>query len=564
MKRFVFLLLTGFALHAQTDYPKDYFRSPLDIPLSLSGSFGELRTNHFHSGLDLKTKQREGLNVYAVADGYISRIKISPYGYGKAIYIDHPNGYTSVYGHLLQGYGAIETYIKNLQYSKQSFEVEVFPKPGELPVRKGDVIALSGNTGGSAGPHLHFEFRDTKTERIINPMHFGFDIKVPDTKKPVVTTLLAYPIGEFSSVNRSQRPLALNMALQADGTYIADKIEASGKVGFGISSYDLFDFNYNKNGVYSVQSYCNGNPCFGYTFDSFAFDEGRYINALIDYPRFKRTGMRIQKLFRNSAYPLSLIKTNAENGLVTVLPNTTRSYKIEVSDFRNNKVVIDVPIAHSPEPPTDLPEPVKTTPYLLKVSNDNSYRKGNVSVFVPANTFYEDFYLNFDVADSVLTLHDDSVPVHSNFSVTFEDKDIPAAVREKTFIASLDGKKLTYNATKRTDSTFTAYTRNLGKFVLARDTVAPRISPVNIKQGAWLSKQSTLVLTISDNLSGIKEYSGWLNGKWILFEFDYKNRRIVHQFQDGIFADGRNDLKVVVSDNMGNSSIFETHFFRKK
>ena len=203
--RILLLFLFFFNLSfGQTDYPKDYFIPPIDIPLLLSGDFGELRSNHFHTGLDFKTQQKEGLNVYASADGFISRIKISSFGYGKAIYIDHPNGFTTVYGHLSKANPIIEAYLKQIHYKEKSFEIEIFPKPNELVVKKGEIIAFSGNTGGSGGPHLHFEFRDTKTEKIINPMFFGFDKKIIDTKFPVINSLIAYPIDENAVINTSQ------------------------------------------------------------------------------------------------------------------------------------------------------------------------------------------------------------------------------------------------------------------------------------------------------------------------------------------------------------------------
>jgi len=376
--------------------------------------------------------------------------------------------------------------------------------------------------------------------------------------------LMAYPIGENAVVNQSQRPLMINLVQQPDGNYIADKIVASGKVGFGISTYDGFDFTYNKNGPFKIQSFSNGSPFFGYQFDIFGFDEGRYVNALLDFRRFKTTGMRIQKLFMTTPYALSIIKTGFENGIIEVTPNLTKIFKIEVSDFNNNKVSIDIPIEYAEALPTVLKEIEKTTNYFLKSKNDNNYKKDNIAVFVPANTFYEDFYLDFDVKDNVLTFGDDSVPVHSNFTVTFEYDKATEAEMEKMFIASVDGKKLVYNATKRKGTTFMAYTKNLGKFTLAKDSVPPRITPLNIKEGKWLSKQTTIELAISDNLSGINKYNGYLNGKWILFDFDYKTRKLTHNFSEGIYVDGRNDLKVVVSDNVGNSTIFETHFFRKK
>lgn len=564
--RFLFLLLVSLSAFSQDKmpYPRDYFRSPLDIPLFLSGNFGELRTNHFHAGLDFKTQQKQGLNVYAAADGYVSRIKISPYGYGKAIYIDHPNGYTTVYGHLSKYGPALEEYVKKEQYKQQSFEIDIFPKPGELVVKKGDIIAFSGNTGGSGGPHLHFEFRNTVTEKIINPMFFGFDTLVADTRVPVITGLMVYPLGPDSSVNQSQKPLMVGLSLQPDGSYIADHLQVSGKIGFGISTFDQSNDNYTKTGVYKVQSYLNGNEGFGYEFNTFAFDEGRYVNALLDYPRFKKMGMRLQKLFMPAPYPLSLIRAGQDSGMITIMPNLTDNYKIEVSDFNGNKVVVNVPIDYSPLMPTIFADPELKTPYLLRAAVDNNYKKDNMSVFFPAGTFYEDFYLNFDVRDSILFLHDDSVAVHKNFTVTIENSAFQDADKDKVFIASVNGNRKSYNATKWKGNVFTAQTKDLGQFQLAKDVDAPRISAPNFKQGKWISKLKTLEFTIRDNLSGIKNYYGKLNGNWILFEYDYKTKRITHNLDDNVFQDGRNDLKVVVTDNVGNSAIFETWFFRSK
>ncbi|WP_321540762.1 M23 family metallopeptidase [Flavobacterium piscinae] len=194
---------------SQNQYPKEDFIPPLDIPLSLSGTFGELRSNHFHSGIDFRTQQKEGLNVIAVADGFVSRIKISTFGYGKAIYITHPNGYTSVYGHLLKTSPKIDAYLKKQHYALESFEIDIFPKPEDLIVKQGEIIALSGNTGGSGGPHLHFEYRDTKTEKIINPFFFGLDTKVKDTRIPVINEIVVYPLSEDGLVNQSQIPIQI-------------------------------------------------------------------------------------------------------------------------------------------------------------------------------------------------------------------------------------------------------------------------------------------------------------------------------------------------------------------
>jgi len=558
----LFFLLFSIATIAQTDYPKDYFRSPLDIPLYLSGTFGELRGNHFHTGLDFKTQQKEGLNVYAAADGYVSRIKISTWGYGKAIYITHPNGFTTVYGHLQKTSSAIEAYIKKAQYAQKSYEVEMMPAESELVVKKGDIIALSGNTGGSGGPHLHFEFRDSKTEKIINPMFFGFDVQIKDTRSPIINNVIVYPIGDSSTVNKSQLPLEVSLSQQKDGSYITGKITAKGKIAFGVNTYDLFDNSYNKNGVFKVEAFCNGKPYFGYTFNTFGFDEGRYVNALIDYRRFKRTGQRVQRLFMTEPYLFSIITSNNTYGMVEVPANLTENFRIEVSDFHNNKSIINIPIQYSTESGTPVEE--KKTDFFLKARKDHSYAKNDVSVFIPAGTFYDDFYIDFDVKDSVLYLHDETVPTHNNMTITFDNVNLSEVDAAKTFIASVNGTRLRYNKTYKKGKTYTIYTKDLGEFKLAKDTIAPKITNPNFVQGKWLSKQRYLEVEIADNLSGINTYDAYLNGKWILMEYDYKTKKITYDFEDNIADEGRNDLKIVVSDNIGNSTTFESHFFRSQ
>ena len=558
--KFLFLLLLSTPIFAQTKpFPKEDFRPPLDIPMQLSGNFGELRSNHFHTGFDFRTQQKEGLVIHAAGDGYVSRIKISSYGYGKAIYIDHPNGYTTLYGHLQKGYGKIEAYIRAEQYKQQSYEIEVFPKPGELVVTKGDTIALSGNTGGSEGPHLHFEFRDTKTEKIINPHYFGFDLK--DTRKPTVSALMAYPVSDSSHVNQSARPIAIGLSQQPDGTYISQKVNASGTIGFGFTGADQDDVSWNNNGVFKVQSFLNGNESFGYQFDSLAFDQGRYINAVMDFARYKRSQQRVMRLFMKTPFPLSILKTDSNLGLITIKPNLSQLYRLEVSDFYNNKTTVLVPLDYSP-PTAMIPKDIVVPNYFVKANKDSAFEKDGMSVFFPAGTFYEDFALQFDVNGKLMTVQDDFTPVHGNFSVSI--KDTGAVNPEKTFIASVSGKRLSYNATKFKDGVFTTWTKNLGGFTLASDTTAPKITIAKPIEGKWITKQSAIELRISDEMSGIKSYSGYLNGKWVLFEYEHKAKRITHVFEPALLNEGENHLKVIVSDNVGNSAIFETHFFRSQ
>ncbi|MDQ6472250.1 M23 family metallopeptidase [Flavobacterium sp. LHD-80] len=558
MRFSLYTLLFCQFIFAQTQYPKDYFRAPLDIPMQLSGNFGELRPNHFHAGFDLKTNQREGLNVYAIADGYISRIKISTFGNGKCIYITHPNGYTSVYGHLQTAVGPVQDYIQKTHYKEKAYEIEMFLKPDELPVTKGQLIALSGNTGSSEGPHLHFEIRDTKTEFVINPIFFGFDKNFTDTKKPAVSSLFVYPM-ENTVVNQSKQPVMLNMSLQKDGTYLASKVKANGKIGFGISAVDFDNVSGNKNGVFNVSTFLNGNQNYNYQFKTYSFDEMRYINAFIDYPKYKKSGQRVQKLFMKTPYALSIVKTDSLRGIVSADPNLASSYRIEVSDYYGNLSSITVPIEYDNATPVVKEEPV-VSQYFIKANRDANFEKDNMSVFFPAGTFYDDFNLNFDVKNNKMYVHEDVIPVHSNFTVTIKDDTYDESLRDKLFI----GRSGSYNATSRKGDVFTAKSKTLGQFGLVLDTIAPKISIAKSIQDKWISDVKKIQFTISDSGSGIKSYNGYLNGNWILFEYENKTRKITHTFDDALLAEGANDLKIEVTDNVGNVTVFETHFFRSQ
>ncbi len=563
MRFLVFFLLLLNSVQSQDKYPKDYFRSPMDIPLSLGGSFGELRPNHFHSGIDFRTKQKEGFPIYATADGFVSRIKISTGGYGKSIYIDHPNGFTTVYAHLQRFDTKIQEMLNAEHYTKMSYEIEIHPKPDELIVKKGDLIAYSGNTGSSGGPHLHFEIRDTKTEKIINPLYFGFDSAVADTKKPLINGLIAYPMSDSSQVNGSAKPIFVNLILQKDGSYLADKVISSGKIAFGINAHDISDFSYGKNGIYKLNAFLNGMPYYSYEFETFSFDESKYINAFIDFPRYKSQNQRFQKLFVGYVYPNSIVKILKNDGIIDVSLNFNLNYKIEMQDFHGNKTIVNIPISYGNLPITQ-PLVVKNTPYLLKAKTEHSYAKDGISVLVPENTFYEDFYLNFDVKDNELIFHDDSEPLGGNITITFDVTQIPEIEREKMFIANLDGTRTEYNITYKKENTFTIYTKKLGKFFLSKDDTAPRIYNPSFKPGDTLDEAKTLRISISDDMSGIKEYNAFINGKWILMEYETKANRLIHNFSDNMFENGKNDFKIIVKDYLGNSTTFESHFFKTK
>ena len=556
----VFIVVSQISF-AQNPYPQDYFRNPLDVTLVLSGTFAELRSNHFHSGLDIKTQQREGLKVYTAAAGYISRIKISHWGYGKALYITHPNGYTTVYAHLQKFAPKIEAYIKKLQYEKESYEIEVFPKITELLVDTDEVIAYSGNTGGSGGPHLHFEIRDNK-ERPINPMLFGIDVK--DSKQPMILGLYAYTIGQDSHVNNINGKTKLRIMPANDGDYKAETIDAYGKIGFGVVTYDQQDLAANKNGVSNIQAFYNGNKNFEIDFKRFSFSETKHLNRLIDYAHFKEEKSRIQKLFVEKNNPLSMYNNVVDDGYIITEDSTASVYKLRVSDYKGNDTWVTIPISGK-KSNTIKREPRKSTQHFIYANQSNVLEKDNISVYIPSNTFYDDFFIDFNAKNDTLTLHESTVPAQKNFTISFDISRYQEKDKDKLFIARKIGYKdfVTYSSTKRKGNILSSSTKTLGTYTLSTDVDSPKIRPLNFQDGKWLSKYRYLKMKITDDVSGIKNYRTTINGKWILMEYDYKKNSLIYDFNDNIISETKNNLKIIVTDNVGNSSTFEATFFRK-
>lgn len=556
----VLILLLIAPLYSQKEPPGPDFHPPLDIPLVLAGTFGELRTDHFHSGVDIKTQQREGLPVYAIEAGSVTRIKISHWGYGKVIYVAHPNGYTSVYAHLQKFAPALEEYIKKIQYEKQSYEVEIFPDYGELSVAKGEVIAFSGNSGSSSGPHLHFEIRKSVSERPTNPLLYGMDVR--DATRPSLLGVYAYPLGADAQVSQSNSKVALNFSRQPDGTYLADPLLAIGTIGFGVDTYDRQDLAANRNGVYAIRQLVNGTVYSELDFDEFSFSETRYINTLIDYEHYGRYYNRVGRLFRVPGNHLSIYGELKNDGKVEVKEGLSYNVDLEISDYAGNITQIRIPVEGVREPLNKQVEPPKTDTYVIS-SRPNNYDLGIAKVFFPANTFYEDFFINLEKGQDTVTIHDNTVPAHRNFTITFDTSRYSPEEQGKLFIARLNERlQPAYTSTYKRGNTLTTRTRKLGTYTLAKDTIAPRVWAKNFKEKQWLTNYRYLRLHISDDLSGIDSYAARLNGEWILMEYEPKTNTLTYNFDDRILDKTACELEVVVTDNVGNSTTFNSSFFR--
>jgi hypothetical protein len=557
-----FLIFTG--VFSQDKYPTDYFQNPLDIPMYLSGTFGELRSNHFHSGIDIKTQLKEGFKVFSIADGYVSRIKVSHWGYGKALYVTHPNGFTSVYAHLKKYSPKIEEYIKKHQYKKESFEIQLYPENTDLQLTKGEVIAYTGSTGGFVGPHLHFEIRDGKS-RPINPMHFGV-ITVKDNIKPSINTLVAYPIDSTSQINRSNAPLQVSSIKKLNnGDLLAAKITASGKIGLGINVFDRLNGALNKNGIYSLEMLVNGKKIYGHKVEKFSFAESKYINLLIDYDRYANLKQRVQRCFIEPKNILSIYDETSERGFINIEDGKTYNVEIIAKDFVGNKKRLILPIIGKKED-IKIQKSIKETPYHIKSSEFNKFSKDGITVAFPKNTFYNDFYLDFVVKKESgdVYIHEKTVPLNGRFTLTFDVSAYDKEGRKNLYIANYNSKGYpVYSKTVKKENTFYTSTKSLGKFSLMHDNKIPTLKLKNIKPEQWVTNYKKIVLKVSDDLSGIKSYRGEIDNEWILLEYSPKYGTLTYDFSDKKLTGIKHQLKVIVVDNVGNTNTLETTFYKK-
>ena len=553
----LFVCLISHVLCAQNNDLQDY-ALPIDIPIFLSGTFGELRSTNIHAGIDIKTQGREGFPIKAVSDGYVSRIKVSTYGYGKAIYINHLDGYTSVYAHLKKFSSSIEKKVRNKQYNAESFEIELFLNPEELAVSKNQIIGFSGNTGGSFGPHLHFELRETISQKPINPLLYYYNIK--DSVRPEIKALFAYPIGENAIVNASQQELQIPFRKVNDSIYVAEKIEAIGKIGLGIVTYDRHDDNtYNKNGVYGITAKLNGIQVKGLQFSKIRFSDSEYLPTLIDYKRYSRTRQRVQKLFRSSSNELAFFN-HVDDGYIEVEVQKNYAYQIKVEDANQNNRYLLVPIVGKDQEVKVLR---KKSPEGKEIETNRDYLflYDGAEIYIPKNGVYDNSRFELGFEDNELKVEADHVALRKDFQIKINAPD--SIVGHYLGVKSKKGKIRFVSNTIR-DNQFIAKTKKTGVYSVEQDTIPPSINPLQQYDQRWLSNFKTLRFTIDDKETGINSYNAKINGKWALFEYEPKKNELLFNFDEYFTLEGtKHSLEINVIDNVGNESTHTLEFFRK-
>lgn len=543
------------------EYPKNYFQSPLEIPLNLSGNFGELRTNHFHAGIDIKTEQREGLNVLAAAEGYVSRIKVAPAGYGYALYIDHPNGYTTVYGHLLRYAPNIDEYVKNQQYDLESFSVDLFPEKGLLPVTKGEVVGLSGNSGSSGGPHLHFEIRETATEKLVNPLLFGLVVK--DKIPPSVSHVWLVPLTDSSWVNGARLPVVLET--KGGGLKTTTLPNVYGDVGFAITTVDMLDGNSNRCGVYRIELFVDGLQVYGQRMDRLDFATNRAMNAHTIYERFKKDRSSIHGSYRLPGNPLDIYDNLVNDGVISFRDGKAHACEYRLLDIMGNESRVKFNVQSLTAPGKPLPSKAHLAHWDWE--RDNAIETERVRISMKANTLYENLDLDITettkIANSVgpaYLIASPYEPAHNAYSLALKaDKVKPGYERKTTVVRwDPDKNKLIAEASKFENGWISAEPMYLGYFALMTDTVKPGISVVDF--AAIMKGKKSFSFKISDGLSGIDQIIPRIDGKWALMEYDAKNSRLTYYFNSRYIAPGEHQFELTVIDAVGNEKKFNGRF----
>ena len=541
---------------AQKQYPLNFFSSPLHIPLYLAGTFGELRNNHFHSGVDIRTQEKEGFVVYAPANGYVSRIKVSAWGFGNALYITHPNGYVTVYGHLKAYNPIITAYLRKVQYEKESFEQDLAVPKYKIKIKKGDTIAITGNTGGSEGPHLHYEIRDEKTEKPINPLLFG--LKVEDTLLPVIQSIKFY----------TENSLHDNVfeVKKKDNTYSLkskDTISVTNRFSVGIATYDVISNSTSKKGIYQLELYLDSLLYYKHSLESFSFTESRFINCLVNYRDYIKTGVKYQQTKILPGNKLSIYNKHINNGWIELKDQVVHKITYNVLDVNGNcsilafYVRIDSALTKIQTPPL----PLADSNLHISCNKVDSFSTDEVRVYFPADALYEDLVMKYKVSEAPAKyyskfheINDIYTPLHRYITLSIKADTVADSLQPKLLIVRMkEDNSIVAEGGRYENGFIKTNINNFGKFAVLMDTVPPLIKPLNFKDKKNVGKLKTLEIKITDNLSGIAKYKAFLNGKWILMEFDGKSSILTYTIDERM-QPGSNQLKIVAEDSRQNIS----------
>ena len=527
---------------------------PLKIPLLLSGNFGELRGTHMHAGLDIKTKGIQGVPIYACWEGEINRIVVSTSGYGKALYIMHKNGKTTVYAHLKKFAPQIENYVKLKQYEKQTYTLQIFPKKEELKVSAGELIGFSGNTGGSSGPHLHFEIRETLSQKPINPLNFSLEIE--DHHRPQLRGLFLYHHIDGNPIKKQYSFFKEN-----DSLYSTALLRVSGKISVGLNIFDRQDLSYNKNGVYSISLLLNGIKKYERKMDTFSFVDSKYISLLLDQRALKKERKKIERLVVHPKNKMSLIKDPLDDGYFDILPGKSYLLSILLRDFHDNLTQLDLYFLGDDS--FQIPNQ-KSFENAKRIETDKDYlfEFKDKEVYIPKEAFFDSKDLVFSVSTDTLHIKEGWIKSQKPIKISFTKIGLSTEEKEQITFARIADSKPIFIPTKSEKNDFTTSIRELGTYTLVRDSISPSVQSKNFKNRQSIKNFKYLTFRIDDEFSGIKNYEGYINKQWILLEYEPKTKILTYDISDLKFESDQLNIELIVEDGVGNKTQFKTELFK--
>jgi len=563
-------LLFRFALHAQDPLPQNYFINPLDIPISLAGTFGEIRSNHYHTGIDIRTESREGLIVHAAANGYVSRIVVSPWGYGNALYVTHPNGYITLYGHLSRFNDTITHFVKNRQYAEEKYLQDISLTSGKFNVNQGDTIAFSGSTGSTEGPHLHFEIRDARNDDPINPLLAGYTSV--DKLPPIIESVALYPLNDSSNINGKHQPLYLKVK-KINNRYVLasdSAISAYGSIGAGISCYDMANGVGNHNGPYIKILKDNNDTIYYSRMDVLNFATIHYVNGHVDYAAMNDEGDILEYSFLQENDKLKIYKKLVNRGYIDCKPGETHALEYIISDFNGNTSKLAFTIHDEKTKPAAYHD---TTKYVAIAHWDKpfEYSDKGMKIEIPAGILFNTLHFHYTVTPTLINhtgvsniynIQDENTPLSGTYTLMLKPAaTLPDSVMRRAVIVRVEGKRRISIGGKWDSGYMIAHPKTFGSYAIMLDLYHPVIKPVNIFKDKDMSHDSLMAFEVSDNLSGISSFRGTVDGKWILMEFNPKKNWVYYVFDEHV-GKGKHHLRLWVSDEVGNTSVFETEFTR--
>ena len=549
-KLFIFIFWTGF-LVAQPK--KNNFRSPLNIPLELAANFGEIRPDHFHMGVDFKTNGKEGLQIFAIENGFVSRVKISPDGYGKSIYIDHPNGITSVYAHCSILKGKIDSLVKVIQTQQENFEVDIYFRAEDLPIMRGQLIALSGNTGHSFAPHLHFELRDTETEDALNPLSYGFDLA--DHRAPTINAMKVYALSKEGYLLPGKSKI---IAVQKNGknyavannlvSLPADYCSLEGGVGFAFETSDQLDGASNNCGIYQSKIYVEGKEFFSQRMDRISFDHTRYVNDHVDYRAYADKDQEFQKSFRTKHNPLGIYPPE-KSGILKVKPGDRNSITFLVNDVKGNSSTLSFDLKIEKGTINSALQPFDSKNFFLP---DSGYEFQNENMAIAADkfTFYQPLRHSILITNSI-SLGDAREPVQLPLKVRMK---IPENAIRNTyyFIASTNSRGKESSIDAMTNAGWiNGEKKSMGKYNLRIDSIPPSVSPRNFSIANCKGKNQ-FSWSVRESQTELFDYDIYIDGTWYVLEFERKGNYLI--FNKPANIKGKHTVQLTVTDSCGNKT----------